>query len=104
MIFKQIKIVLLCIIIACLIHSFSNVIGIMDIDYKVRHISPYGKEVLVTYDFVGRPTVFYNNNEVWSYQGSGFNESLPFSIIWITANEILITQEQLNIKETIFIP
>lgn len=66
-----------------------------DFGYDTRadkeFISPNGQQtVLLRYDFVSRPFVFYEKNQVFAYPNSGFMENVKFEIEWVAENEICL--------------
>ena len=69
-----------------------------DFGYDTRDkefISPTGQtKVLLRYDFVSRPFLFYNGELIFSYKGAGFMESVFFDIEWITEMEIRLYTEK----------
>ena len=68
--------------------SFS---GCNDVKYdkEFKSESPSGeKTVTVKVDHVSRPDVFYNDECIFEYSGSGFSETVYWNIEWISENEI----------------
>lgn len=39
-------------------------------------------KIKIEYDYASRPTLFYNDEKVWEYPNSGFNEEAYFYIEW----------------------
>ncbi len=49
--------------------------------------SPNGtNKVTISYDFASRPSVIYNGETIWKYEGSGFNEEVFFKVDWTSEN------------------
>ena len=58
-------------------------------------ISPTGQtKVLLRYDFVSRPFLFYNGELIFSYERSGFMENVFFDIEWISEMKVRLYTEQ----------
>lgn len=54
-------------------------------------ISPDGTNtVTVQYDFVSRPSVYYNGQKIFDYGKSGFNEEAFFYVEWLSEDEFLL--------------
>ncbi len=52
--------------------------------------SPSGEnKIKVEYDYVSRPSVLYNDDCVWEYEGSRFNEDV-FSLMGILQGKVYI--------------
>ena len=65
--------------------------GCSDAKYEKEYQSesPSGeKTVTVKVDYVSRPDVFYNNECIFEYDGSGFSETVYWNVEWISENEI----------------
>lgn len=63
--------------------------------------SPSGNiQIIVKYDFVSRPTVYKKsspfNQKIWSYEGSGFTETVYFQEEWISENEFMFRYDDKN--------
>lgn len=53
--------------------------------------SPNGtNKVTISYDFASRPSVIYNGETIWKYEGSGFNEEAYFKVVWTSENEFIL--------------
>ena len=49
--------------------------------------SPNGtNKVTISYDYASRPSVIYNGETIWKYEGSGFNEEVFFKVDWTSEN------------------
>lgn len=58
-------------------------------DKEFKSESPSGeKTVTVKVDHVSRPDVFYNDECIFEYSGSGFSETVYWNVEWISENEI----------------
>ena len=65
--------------------------------------SPNGTNtIIVKYDFVSRPTMyqkgFLGNKKVWDYEGSGFMETVYFSVEWLSENQIRFSYDDTDDK------
>lgn len=65
--------------------------------------SPNGTNtIIVKYDFVSRPTIyqkgFLGNKKVWDYEGSGFMETVYFSVEWLSENQIRFSYDDTDDK------
>ncbi len=53
--------------------------------------SPEGTNtVTVQYDFVSRPSVYYNGQKIFDYEKSGFIEEVFFYVEWLSEDELLL--------------
>lgn len=58
-------------------------------DKEFESQSPSGeKTVTVKVDHVSRPDVFYNDECIFEYSGSGFSETEYWKVEWLSENEI----------------
>lgn len=62
------------------------------------YTSPDGTNtVIVEYDWVSRPKIYkktwYGKTKIWQYEGSGFMESVGFSVDWVTEEKIRVYYE-----------
>lgn len=62
------------------------------------YTSPDGTNtVIMEYDWVSRPKIYkktwYGKTKIWQYEGSGFMESVGFSVDWVTDKEIRVYYE-----------
>ena len=67
------------------------VVGCTNQMYEKEEIfkSPTGKkEVIVKVDYVSRPDVFCDNECIFQYEGSGFNETVYWDVEWLSEEEI----------------
>lgn len=56
-----------------------------------KYTSPTGENtIVVEYDFVSRPTVYYDGEVIWKYSGAGFQEEVFFDVSWINEETILL--------------
>lgn len=59
--------------------------------------------IIIQYDILCRPTVYkktwFGKKKVWSYPGSGFMETVHFSVEWLSEKEIKVTYEDVKYKE-----
>ena len=59
--------------------------------------SPSGQiTIVLRYDYVSRPFLFYKGKMVFAYDKSGFNETSFFDVEWIAEKEIRLYCEQFN--------
>lgn len=57
-----------------------------------KYSSPNGENtIIVEYDYVSRPSVIYNGDVIWEYEGSGFNEEVFFNVEWIDDDTVKLT-------------
>lgn len=63
--------------------------GDVKYDKEYEYESPSGeKEITIKVDHVSRPDVFYNDECIFEYDGSGFSETVYWNVEWISENEI----------------
>lgn len=66
-----------------------------------RFTSPSGNiKIIVKYDLASRPTIYKEdlpfNQKIWSYNGSGFTETVYFKEEWISENEFIFRYDDAN--------
>ena len=77
---RFISLCLICII-ACSLIACS--------DRVEKYTSPGGDiRITVKYDYVSRPSVWYNGDRIWSYPGRGFYEEVFFDVEWIDEDSV----------------
>lgn len=75
--------VVLMIAVICILSSCVN-------ERTDTFVSPNGmNKIRIEYDYASRPTLFYNDEKVWEYPNSGFNEEAHFYIEW-EAEEVIV--------------
>lgn len=59
--------------------------------------------IIVEYDFVSRPTVYrkkgIGKEEIWAYDGGGFNETVHFDVEWLSEDQFKISYDVNNCDE-----
>lgn len=73
--------------------------GCNDVKYEEEYVSesPLGeKTVTVKVDYVSRPDVFFNDECIFEYDGSGFSETVYWNVEWIAENEIRLYLDSYN--------
>ncbi len=74
-------------------------VGCNDVKYEKEYKSesPSGeKTVTVKVDYVSRPDVFYNDECIFKYDGSGFSETVYWNVEWLSENEIRLYLDSYN--------
>ena len=78
-----------------------------DFGYDTRDqifVSPSGQTtVRLRYDFASRPFLFYDNQKVFEYNGSGFMESVYFDIQWVSEKEVRLYTQQYDESYTVYL-
>lgn len=46
--------------------------------------------VTIKYDYVSRPSVFYEGEKIWEYPNSGFNEEVFFYVEWTSEDSFIL--------------
>ena len=58
-------------------------------DRAEEYTSPGGEnKITVEYDLASRPSIVYNGNRIWEYEGSGFNEEVFFQVEWLDEDTV----------------
>lgn len=66
-------------------------IGDRKSDRKNQFTSPNGTNTIkIEYDFLSRPSVYFNGDKIWEYEGSGFTEEVIFDVTWISEDSFKI--------------
>lgn len=77
----------------------TSLVGCNDVKYEKEYKSesPSGeKTVTVKVDYVSRPDIFYNDECIFKFDGSGFSETVYWNIEWISESEIRLYLDNYN--------
>ncbi len=82
-----------CFVIGFAAAMMASLTGCDDIKYDTEYQSesPSGeKTVTVKVDYVSRPDVFYNDECIFAYDGSGFTETEYWKVWWVSEHTIIL--------------
>ena len=94
--FKYIFIIVCILMIAFSVRSCMDTIA-YDNELTTQVTSPNGEVTLtLKYDYVSRPFLFHKDELIFSYEYSGFTETVFFEIEWLSEKEIRLYCEQFD--------
>lgn len=65
--------------------------------FDSTYTSPMGtRSILLRYDYVSRPSVFINGEQLFCYEGSGFNETVFWNVTWTSEQQIILSYDDNN--------
>lgn len=83
------KAILICFVVIFVLFIVASSCDAIKYDQQFDSVSPSGtKTVTVKTDYVSRPDVYYNDECIFEYPKSGFNETVLWQVEWISEDEI----------------
>lgn len=100
---KQIKYIIIIIVIFFIIYLYQSFYHIFINSEQEIFTSPQKTNtIIVQYDFVRRPSIYkktwIGKQKIWTYPGSGFMETVYFSVEWLSEDQIRVTYDDINDK------
>lgn len=95
---KHIVLAIMAITMVCLFRGCYNIF--VNCEHEEYTSPQKTNTIIVQYDFMSRPTVYKKHwlwdNELWSYPGSGFMETVHFGVEWLSEESFRIFYEDVR--------